>query len=89
MRGDWLKVGSLDRSAPRSRSLVGPLIGALLIIVTNAPLCALQRGPGLVYAVTMPLVALDRVRATSTSSVRDELAPEVEHGDLPAEVELA
>ena len=85
VHGNWLKVGSLIVVGAGLALLAGPLLGALLIIVTNTPLWVLNFAAGLVYAVTMPLVALATVYVYFDARVRDELddsGPDV----LPAEI---
>ena len=68
---------------------IGPLIGALLIIVTNAPFAFLNAVSAVVYAAAVPFVAVLTTYVYFDVRVSDELAPEDQHGDLPAEVELA
>ncbi len=89
VRGDWLKVGSLVILAAALALAIGPLIGALLIIVTSAPFALLNAVSAVVYAAAVPFVAVLTTYVYFDVRVDDELAPEVEHGDLPAEVELA
>ncbi|MBM2823566.1 MAG: hypothetical protein HW413_2312, partial [Thermoleophilia bacterium] len=67
----------------------GPFIGALLIFVTSIPFAFINLIAGLVYAVTMPFVALATAYVYFDTRVRDELAPEHEPGELPAEIELS
>ena len=89
MRGDWLKVGSLVILAAALALAIGPLIGALLIIVTSAPFALLNAVSAVVYAAAVPFVAVLTTYVYFDVRVSDELAPEEHHGDLPAEVELA
>jgi hypothetical protein len=68
---------------------VGPFIGALLILVTDAPLALLNVVSGVVYALTMPFVALLTSYVYFDSRVRAELEPEDASEELPAEIELS
>ena len=63
-------------------------LGALLILVTNAPLWLANVVAGAVYALTMPFVALTTAYVYFDARVRGELAGEHEPGELPAEIEL-
>ena len=69
--------------------VAGPLIGALLILVTDAPFWLVNVVAGVVYAVTMPFVALTTAYVYFDARVRDELAAEREPAELPAEIELS
>ena len=44
---------------------------------------------GIVYAVTMPFVALTTAYVYFDCALRDELAPASEPDELPAEIELS
>jgi hypothetical protein len=89
VRGRWLKVMSLIVVGGALAVVAGPLIGMLLILATDAPFWLANLVAGLVYMVTMPLVALATAYAYFDTRVRDELAPEVQQGELPAEIELS
>ena len=54
--------------------VAGPLVGSLLLLVTNAPLVLLDVVAGIIYAVTMPFVALTTAYVYFDTRVRDELA---------------
>ncbi len=89
VRGHWLKVGTLVIGAAALALSIGPLVGALLIIVTDAPFALLNAVSAVVYAATVPFVALLTTYVYFDVRVREELEPETEKGDMPAEVELA
>jgi hypothetical protein len=89
VRGAWLKVGSLTIVGAALALVAGPLLGALLILVTNIPLASINVLAGLVYAVAMPFVALATAYVYFDARVRHELAPEPVARVLPAETELA
>lgn len=88
VRRQWLKVGSLTVVGGGIALALGPLLGALLIVLTTAPLSLLNIVAGVVYAVTMPFVALTTAYAYFDARVRDELEPERNPSELPAEIEL-
>jgi hypothetical protein len=87
VRHKWLKVGSLTILGAAIALVVGPLLGALLILVTNAPLPIVDVVAGIVYAVTLPFVALTTAYVYFDMRVRDELAGPVDD-QLPAEIGL-
>jgi hypothetical protein len=73
VRQKWLKVGSLTILGAAIALVAGPLLGALLILVTNAPLPIVDVVAGIVYAVTLPFVALTTAYVYFDTRVRDEL----------------
>jgi hypothetical protein len=89
VRRGWLKVGSIAVVGAALALLAGPLLGALLILVTSAPLVLLNLFSGIVYAVVMPFVALTTVYLYFDMRVRDELAPEPDSDRLPAEIDFS
>jgi hypothetical protein len=88
VRRRWLKVSSLIVVGGAVAILVGPLLGVLLILVTNAPFWLVNVVAGVVYAMTMPFVALTTAYVYFDARVRTGLAGEPEPGELPAEIEL-
>jgi hypothetical protein len=89
VRGHWLRIASLVGVGLVVTLAIGPLVGALLIFATSAPLGLLNVVAGVVYALAMPFVALTTCYAYFDVLVRAELeqhdeAPRV----LPAEVAL-
>jgi hypothetical protein len=87
-RGRWLKVASLLVVGGALVLAVGPLVGVLLILATNAPFWLVNVIAGLVYAVTMPFLALTTAYVYFDLRVRDELTPAHEPDELPAEIGL-
>ena len=73
-RRRWLKVASLLVVGGAIVLGVGPLLGVLLILVTNAPFWLVNVIAGLVYAVTMPFLALTTTYVYFDLRVRNELA---------------
>ena len=88
VRGRWFRVASIVGVGALLALAVGPLLGALLIFLTDAPLALLNVVAGVVYALAMPFVALTTAYVYVDARVRDELAPEPVPKELPAEIEL-
>jgi hypothetical protein len=87
VRRKWLKVGSLTILGAAIAFVTGSLVGVLLILATNAPLPLADVVAGVVYAVTLPFVALTTAYVYFDTRVRDELAgPVVDQ--LSAEIVL-
>lgn len=89
VRRRWLRVASLVGVSALVATVTGPLLGALLVFVVDAPLSLLNVVAGLVYAATMPFVGLVTTYVYADARVRLELEPVVESGELPAEIALA
>jgi len=89
VRHAWLKVAAVAIVGGALALAAGPLIGALLILLTSAPLPFLNLVAGLVYAVTIPFVAIATTYVYFDTRVRAELAPEDEPDELPAEIPLS
>jgi hypothetical protein len=88
VRQEWLKVASLTVVAGALALGAGPVVGALLILLTDVSLSLLNVVAGIVYAVTIPFVALTTAYVYFDTRVRAELAPDREPDELPAEIEL-
>jgi hypothetical protein len=88
VRRRWLKVSSLIVVGGALVILSGPLLGVLLILVTDTPFWLVNVVAGVVYAVTMPFVALTTAYVYFDARARGELAAEHEPAELPAEIEL-
>ncbi len=89
VRGKWLKVTSLIVVGAALAVAIGPIIGALLILGTDAPLWLVNVVAGVVYSLTMPLVAITTTYVYCDRRVDVELGGELEPAKLPAEIELA
>jgi len=89
VRGRWLKVATLIVVGGALALVAGPLIGALLILVTGAPFWLVNVISGVLYAVTMPFVAVTSVYVYFDTRARLELEGEEEDVVLPAEITLA
>ncbi len=89
VRRQWLKVASYAVFGAALALVLGPLIGALLIVLTSAPLSILNLVAGVVNAVTMPFVALTTAYVYFDARARVELEPADEADELPAEFQLS
>ena len=89
VRRRWLKVASLIVAGAAFVLLLGPFIGALLILGTSAPFWLVNVVAGLIYALTMPFVALTTAYVYFDARVRSELTGEGAPTRLPAEISLS
>jgi hypothetical protein len=88
VRGKWFKVTSLIVVGAALAFVLGPLLGVALIFVTSAPFWLVNLVAGIVYALTMPLVAITTAYVYFDRRVAHELGGEVEAPELPAEIEI-
>ncbi len=88
VRGRWIRVGSLVGVSAALALFAGPLLGAILIFTTQAPLALLNIVAGVVYALAMPYVALVTSYVYFDSRARLELEPVERVSELPAEIQL-
>jgi Membrane domain of glycerophosphoryl diester phosphodiesterase len=89
VRGRWWRTASLVGLSAAISLGAGPLLGALLIFVVDAPLATLNVVAGIVYAAALPFVGLVTAYVYFDARTRVELEPVVDEGELPAEIELA
>jgi hypothetical protein len=89
VRGRWFRVASLVGVGAVLALAAGPLLGALLIFATDAPLALLNVVAGVVYALAMPFVALTTAYVYFDARARHELEPELHPDELPAEIQLS
>ena len=87
VRGRWLHVASLVGVGTVLAFAAGPILGALLILATDAPLPLLNVVAALVYALTLPFVALTTSYVYFDARTRFELQAR-DPDKLPAEIEL-
>jgi hypothetical protein len=87
--GHWLKVASLVVAGGGLVFVLGPLVGALLILATDAPLWLVNVAAGVIYALAMPFVALTTAYVYFDCRVRDELRPHEAGEVLPAEIGIS
>ena len=88
VRRRWLRVGSLVGLGSLIALLAGPLVGALLIFVSNSSLALLNLVAGIVYAIALPFVALVTCYVYFDARVREELEPHDTRRELPAEITI-
>jgi hypothetical protein len=88
VRRRWLRVAALVGVGALLALLAGPFIGALLILVTDAPLALMNVLAGIVYALAMPFVALVTTYLYFDARVRQELPGESDPDELPAEIAI-
>jgi hypothetical protein len=89
VRRRWLRVATLVGVGAALALFAGPFLGALLILLTDAPLALLNLVAGVVYALAMPFVALVTSYVYFDARTRLELEPADEPDELPAEVRLS
>jgi len=89
VRRRWFRVASLVGISAALALVAGPLLGALLIFLTDAPLPLLNIVAGVVYGLAMPFVALVTAYVYFDARTRHELEPADERDELPAEIQLS
>jgi hypothetical protein len=89
VRGSWFKVTSLIVVGTGFALAIGPLIGVGLILVAGWPFWLINLVAGVIYALTMPFVAITTVYVYFDRRVAYELAGDVVVTELPAEIEIA
>jgi hypothetical protein len=88
VRSRWIRVGSLVGVSAAIALLLGPLLGAVLIFLTDTPLAFLNIVAGIVYAVALPFVGLVTAYVYFDARARVELEPVERPSQLPAEIQL-
>jgi hypothetical protein len=88
VRRRWIRVGSLVGVSAAVALIAGPLLGAILIFLTDTPLALLNVFAGVVYALAMPFVALVTGYVYFDARARVELEPVERPSELPAEIQL-
>jgi hypothetical protein len=88
VRGKWFKATSLIVVGAALAFVVGPLVGVALILTTGAPFWLVNLVAGVIYALTMPLVAITTVYVYFDRRVVYELHGDVGQPELPAEIEV-
>jgi hypothetical protein len=90
VRPQWLKVGAITLIGTVLALATGPLVGALIIVLTDAPLSLVNAVTGLLGAVTMPFLGLATAYLYFDARTRDELelTDARRPRELPAETEL-
>jgi hypothetical protein len=88
VRGRWIRVGSLVGLSAAVALIAGPLLGVVLIFLTDMPFALLNLVAGIVYALSLPYVALVTSYVYFDARARGELEPVDDRSVLPAEIEL-
>jgi hypothetical protein len=88
VRSRWIRVASLVGVSGALALIAGPLLGAILIFLTEMPLATLNIVAGIVYALSMPFVALVTAYVYFDARARVELEPIERVSELPAEIKL-
>jgi hypothetical protein len=88
VRGRWIRVASLVGVSGALALAAGPLLGAILIFLSDTPLATLNLVAGVVYALAMPFVALVTAYVYFDARTRVELEPVERVSELPAEISL-
>ena len=89
VRGRWWRVASLVGVGSLIPLAVGPLLGVVLILATDAPFALANVVAGVINALAMPFVALVTTYLYLDARTRLELEPEDERDELPAELSAA
>jgi hypothetical protein len=89
VRGKWFKATSLIVVGAALALVLGPTVGVALILTTGAPFWLVNLVAGLIYALTMPLVAITTVYVYFDRRVVYELEGKVDEAELPAEIQAA
>jgi hypothetical protein len=88
VHGRFIRVGSLVGVSAAIALAAGPLLGVVLIFLTDMPLAFLNVVAGVVYALALPFVAIVTGYVYFDARTRGELEP-VQPAELPAEIELS
>jgi hypothetical protein len=89
VRGRWFKVTSLIVVGAGLAIAIGPLVGFALILVAGMPFWLINLVAGVIYALTMPFVAITTVYVYFDRRVAYELGGDVVLAELPVEFEIA
>ena len=89
VRRRWVKVVVLVALTSVLVLSVGPLLGTALILGTSLPFVVSNAVAGIVYALLVPIIALNTLYVFADISVREQLEPPVEKAtELPTEATL-
>jgi hypothetical protein len=88
VRGRWWRVALLLSGVTGAALLPGPLLGSALLLATGAPFALVNLASSLVYAITLPFVAIATTYLFHDLRVRARLAPSARAAEdvLPAEI---
>jgi hypothetical protein len=85
----WFRVASLVGVGALVALAIGPIVGAMLILLTSVPLPFLNVVAGVIYALVVPFVALTTSYVYFDARTRVELEPKEDVDELPAEIQLS
>ena len=88
VRHRWIRTGSLVGVSAAIALIAGPLLGVVLIFLTDMPFAFVNIVAGVVYALSLPYVALVTAYVYLDARTRGELEP-AQPSELPAEIELS
>lgn len=86
VRGRWWKVAWLVVAGAAIVLALGPLVGTALILGTNIPFTMVDIVSGVVYALTLPFVALTTAYVYHDAAMSDALKPHQGSSELPSEL---
>ncbi|MFC0527448.1 hypothetical protein [Phytohabitans kaempferiae] len=86
VRGRWWKVAWLVVAGAGIVLALGPLVGMVLILATEAPFALVNIVAGVVYALALPFVALTTAYVYHDAAVSDAIEPRQEASRLPSEL---
>jgi uncharacterized membrane protein len=89
VRRKWFRVASIVGVGAGLAIVAGPFVGAVLILLTEIPFTLINVLAGVVYALTMPFVALATSYVYFDLRTRHELGETRDPEVLPAEIQLA
>ena len=89
VHGRWWRTASLVGLSAVISLGAGPLLGALLIFVVDAPPATLNIVAGIVYAAALPFVGLVTAYVYFDARTRVELEPRDDLDELPAEIQVS
>jgi hypothetical protein len=87
-RRRWLKVATLIVAGAGLVLVAGPLVGVLLIVLTDLPLGLVNVIAGAVYALAMPYVAIVTTYVYVDARIAREQEADDTVAELPAEIRL-
>jgi hypothetical protein len=85
----WFRVASLVGVGALIALAIGPIVGGVLILLTDVPLPFLNVVAGVIYSLVVPFVALTTSYVYFDARTRVELEPAEHVDELPAEIQLS
>jgi hypothetical protein len=88
VRGRWWRVATLVGIGTLLPLAISPLLGVLLIVITEAPFGLANLVAGVINALVVPFIALITTYLYLDARTRLELEPQDELDELPAEISV-